>query len=292
MQTYLSVILTKDNRFLSGYAGTKMQQLCQTMRMKYVNKGCQLFKEGSIGDSYLVIFEGKLILGSSKSEKITELNQGDSLGEMAVLYGQPRPYTACVSEDSELIVLSRDSFEKVVKVILRQSTPHNSSELVSFLSSTNIFMSCSPELICYVTQNSSMRQYCANTVLMTQNAESPGIFIIYSGTIKIFKNIMFRESSTDEVDSMIKDPVDGDRKLMKQVEILELVNGESIGEYELFHNTSSDYYAVCSMPSIIFVISREELGQLNQEYLKFIQITMKDIPTDEQLRESYFHRKK
>ncbi|HCF56486.1 MAG TPA: Crp/Fnr family transcriptional regulator [Myxococcales bacterium] len=81
-------------------------------------KGTVLFDEGEPGDRMFVIHSGRVeVVKRVGSERLTiaELGPGESVGEMAILDGQPRSASAVVCEDAVLVVLDSRTFESLIR---------------------------------------------------------------------------------------------------------------------------------------------------------------------------------
>ena len=95
------------------------------MELKTFRKGDVIIEEGSYGTSAYVIKSGKVEVSElAKNKKIVlaTLEEGQIFGEMGLVEDQPRSATVTASEDVQLAVLSRDSFndlfEKNPKLLL------------------------------------------------------------------------------------------------------------------------------------------------------------------------------
>jgi CRP-like cAMP-binding protein len=80
-------------------------------------KGTVLFEEGQPGDRMFVIRSGKVQIAKqvgSDQIVIAVLGPGESVGEMAILDGQPRSATATVLEDAVLVELDGATFETLI----------------------------------------------------------------------------------------------------------------------------------------------------------------------------------
>jgi len=81
--------------------------------------GETLFRAGDIGDAMYVVLSGRLRVsieyGNGTEEAIREIARGESVGELALLTGNPRSATVRAIRDSELARLSRAAFENVFK---------------------------------------------------------------------------------------------------------------------------------------------------------------------------------
>ncbi|NLI99100.1 Crp/Fnr family transcriptional regulator [bacterium] len=72
-----------------------------------------LFKEGDTGEEMFFIRKGKIkvSLGEEDQEKVLAiLKEGDFFGEMAVIDGSPRSATATAIEETDLLIIDKESF--------------------------------------------------------------------------------------------------------------------------------------------------------------------------------------
>jgi predicted acylesterase/phospholipase RssA/CRP-like cAMP-binding protein len=107
-------------------------ELQKSFRWSVVRAGETLFRLGDPGESLYLILSGRIQLfqqGSAAEagggsfttpseqflpeQLLTELGQGDTLGEMALLTGEARSATAYAVRDTQLAVLDRSSFERI-----------------------------------------------------------------------------------------------------------------------------------------------------------------------------------
>ena len=83
------------------------------------SEGEKLFNEGDVGDAFYIILKGqirisKFIKGVGE-EALAILEEGDYLGEMALICDFPRSATAIAHTDSKLLKIKRENFEKILK---------------------------------------------------------------------------------------------------------------------------------------------------------------------------------
>jgi CRP/FNR family cyclic AMP-dependent transcriptional regulator len=108
----LQTVLKKIPLFVSFSEGD-LRNLAGLLRWKSIEKGETLFRQGDEGTALYVIMQGRIKISLSKRmEKMTlaVLGQGEFLGEMALLDGQPRSADAVALEDSHLYALNRKDF--------------------------------------------------------------------------------------------------------------------------------------------------------------------------------------
>jgi len=81
-------------------------------------KGTVLCKEGNQGDSLFFIISGIIEIKKEsidgRQTVLARFNKGASVGEMSLIENSPRSATAVVIEDSELLILTTDNFERLV----------------------------------------------------------------------------------------------------------------------------------------------------------------------------------
>lgn len=93
--------------------------IAEHMQLVELAEGQRLFSEGDDSDYMGFIVDGKLDLfkqsRSGKAVAVSTLARGRLLGEMAMLDSYPRSVTVVARTDCRLLVLSRESFEHILK---------------------------------------------------------------------------------------------------------------------------------------------------------------------------------
>ncbi len=101
----------------------ELNTLSKHVTHRNVPAGTVLCKEGSLGDSLYYVVEGKIEIRKEsvdgRQTVLARFNKGGSVGEMSLVENSPRSATATAVEDVELLILRRDSFEKIL-----ESAPH------------------------------------------------------------------------------------------------------------------------------------------------------------------------
>ncbi len=90
-----------------------LSQICEELKFK---KDEVIFKEGTPGDALFIIKNGVVkVYKETKTRKklITILSAGEFFGEMALIDGSPRSATVVAGEDSEVVKLSSEYFNKL-----------------------------------------------------------------------------------------------------------------------------------------------------------------------------------
>lgn len=110
--TALKTVL-KTVPLFASFCEADLQNLSSLLRLKRIEKGENLFRQGDEGTALYIVMQGRIKISLSRHmEKMTLaiLGQGEFLGEMALLDGQPRSADAVALEDSHLYALNREDF--------------------------------------------------------------------------------------------------------------------------------------------------------------------------------------
>jgi CRP-like cAMP-binding protein len=107
-----------NSPLMSNFPATEILSAARYFSLNHVDEGEVLFKEGEMGTFMCLIVEGSVSVQKANQEgenvELAKLPKGRTIGEMAVLDGERRSATCFVATDSTLLVLSKDSLEKMI----------------------------------------------------------------------------------------------------------------------------------------------------------------------------------
>ena len=116
-------------RMFAGFGDDECNRLLEVMRPKSLSSGEVVFRQGSDGDTLVVVMDGILRVEvgdqTGQSATVATIQQGEVVGEMAVLDPAPRSATVIAATDCEVLELSREGLER-----LRKSCPSASAAIV------------------------------------------------------------------------------------------------------------------------------------------------------------------
>ena len=96
-----------------------LAELATKLTPVFLPGGKTLFHAGDAGDSMYIIMAGRLRIFAEETdgtgEAIREIARGESVGELALVTGNPRSATARAVRDTELACLSRAAYEDTLK---------------------------------------------------------------------------------------------------------------------------------------------------------------------------------
>ena len=152
-----------------------------TMSLCKVKKNTILFNQGSNGNYWYIVHEGKLEKIFDETKKIT-LNKGDSFGELALIYDSPRDSTVKAITDCELWVLKREVFRKILDYLFTLNYDENRK----FLDAINLPLDNSFKAI--LANNLLQQIYKKGEVICKEGDLGNCMYIIKSGEINCVKN--------------------------------------------------------------------------------------------------------
>jgi CRP-like cAMP-binding protein len=251
-----------------------------------------IFNQGDPGDSFYIIHDGRVgIYISEKSKigsgeqqiKVAELKNGNSFGELALLYGQPRAATAVSLEITELIVLSKDGYDKVIRSV--QSEQINAN--FTFLKSLVMFREVSDETIKYFSKIATLRKFPPHTTIISQDEKPRGIYFIYSGSVKLLRKIEFNESEAGDLTTMAETPKTSQGVSTVSIVIDELEVGDCFCDYAYLNKEAVQFSAICTLPCKIFLLNKDDFSRFTKEELEEFRLKTRPYPCDAVLRKQY-----
>lgn len=109
----------KENQLFKELSDKDIAVLSQITLEKTIPKNTPIYVERMLGESFYIIKSGavqisKNIRGMGDKE-VFILKAGDFFGELALLDGGARPVSARTVEDTELLIIDRDDFVKLME---------------------------------------------------------------------------------------------------------------------------------------------------------------------------------
>lgn len=96
--------------------GEELEHLSSLLRPRRYDKGEVIFHQGDVGTALYIIRKGQVAIRLSsddgKEVTLTMLDRGDFFGELALLDGEPRSTDAVAREESDLLSLQREDFQR------------------------------------------------------------------------------------------------------------------------------------------------------------------------------------
>jgi SulP family sulfate permease len=106
------------NEFCHGVPPEKAAALREVLQPRTIAAGGTLFAAGDFGDSLMIVLQGdieiRLLTPDGYSKRLARYGPGTFFGEIALLTPGPRTASAIARTDSQLLVLDRPGFERLI----------------------------------------------------------------------------------------------------------------------------------------------------------------------------------
>ncbi|MBN1625973.1 MAG: peptidase domain-containing ABC transporter [Deltaproteobacteria bacterium] len=233
--------------FFSVLGDEELSELISTAELKSYNAGEIVFNQGGKGDRFFIVYSGKIRIIRKDKDK-TEINlgvmtRGDHFGETALISDQERNATTRAVEDSILISISKESFNKYIF-----SKPRIREHFDKFIKYTSIHVflkSCSrlsalpPQDLRQLVDHFKPEFFRPGEVVFTQGAAPDKFYLIETGKLKIVR----WEGDKSEIINFLRE-------------------GEFFGEKALLEDTTRYADVVCLTDCHLFSLSKEAFQDL------------------------------
>jgi ATP-binding cassette subfamily B protein len=243
--------------FFSIYNDEDIAGLIDSAELRSVSAGELVFDQGDTGDEYFIVYSGKIRI-LKKDEDGREINlgvrtKGEHFGETALITVKPRNAAARAVEDSVLLVISKEAFNKYIfsRPELREYFDKfiRSTSIHRFLKSCTDLSAVSPKDLQALISNFKAKSFQEGEVVFRQGTAGDRFYLIEKGKLKVER-------------------WDGDRK-----EIINFLReGDFFGEKALIESTERAADVVCLTDCNLYSLSKENFEAIIQHSPKLRKI--------------------
>lgn len=117
----LGACMLGEHSVFSFLCGENIRELSEFFQFKSVKSGETLWEEGDPSDYVAIISSGRIEVKKEtefegKHVAVGIYMKGAVVGALGILDGSPRAATAVALEDVSLVVITRENFEKLIKI--------------------------------------------------------------------------------------------------------------------------------------------------------------------------------
>lgn len=108
-----------DTQLFADSDWKDIQALAGYVQCYQVSAGTVVFNEGDAGSYICLLVKGEVEILKNDHEgvprRIVTVTRGKTIGEMSIVDGEPRSATCVASQDSELLLLTKDNYLRIIK---------------------------------------------------------------------------------------------------------------------------------------------------------------------------------
>lgn len=108
------VMILKGSEFFRDFPGADLAGIAALTDVVHMQKGEVVFEQGDEGDAFYIVVRGAILI-SRGTITLATLGPREGFGEMSILDNEPRSASATAAEDTTLLSLDRDSFDRVIE---------------------------------------------------------------------------------------------------------------------------------------------------------------------------------
>ena len=108
------VMILKGSEFFRNFPGSDLAGIAALATVVHVQKDETIFEQGDDGDAFYMVVQGSVVISRGMT-KLATLGTREGFGEMSILDRESRSATAVAGEDTTLLSLDRDSFDRIIE---------------------------------------------------------------------------------------------------------------------------------------------------------------------------------
>lgn len=112
-RTMERILFLRSVAIFADVDGADLQWINEITRERKVRKGQVVFHENDVGDAMYLILSGQVRV-SRGATNLELLGERDCFGEMSILDNEPRSATVRATQDSVMLAIKRDDFQRLV----------------------------------------------------------------------------------------------------------------------------------------------------------------------------------
>ncbi len=185
---------------LAGVSPEALEAFAETMSLKVVPAGDNVFNAGDPGDALYLVVKGSVTLVTSDGSAVAGVGKGDALGDVQLLTGEAHPLTAVARENTLLFVLDRQGFEEVLahhpevaKSIARAAVAQRKSvgmtQVEQRLRRVILFRSLSGDDLLDVAKELEGVRFKAGQTLFREGEDGATIYFIEEGRVVLLRDV-------------------------------------------------------------------------------------------------------
>ena len=185
-------------------------------------------------------------------------------------------------------MLSKLAYDGIVK----DAQSEEIDRTIAFFKSVPIYDTIEEETLMRLAACVSISKYTSNSIIVKQESDATSLFFIGAGHCKVLRRVDFKViRNTGPYPYAVDSPSESDYKRGRTesriMEIDVLGPGDSFGEFEVINDKPFPYTVMTTMPTIVFMLPKNNLDMIPADKLQEIKTQAKNYPVDDQLRQVY-----
>jgi hypothetical protein len=264
---------------LKNFAGSdELRELCKYMELTNLVKDYTLFEQGDSGDNFYIVFSGMVTAftrtmnqhaNTYDYEYLCDLKEGDSFGELSLIYGAPRSATIRTVDLTDLIIITKEVYDRIIKKFQVDQIVY----IVDFFSNLVVLQNVPKDVIIGLATKTQVVKVKSHEVFAKEGEETNIVWFIYTGKVNIIKNVPINNK-------------------IKPLKIDTLGTTDIFGHHTINTDCLFEYTVITQLPCEFLGITKSDFLGLPQEVKDNIFNYAKPYPETEVIRRDYFNNKR
>jgi CRP-like cAMP-binding protein len=170
----------------------ELQRVAEAMEFFTVKPGTLIIRERDQGDLMFVVHRGRVEVQKEDeagvSRPVAQLGRGEVFGEIALLQLVPRTSSVVALEDTELLALKRDDFDRLLLSTLGAKKIQEIVQVCAFLRRYPLFADWPPATLMKVAGQFAFQDCAAGAEVLREGRLNEAFYMVYEGEFGVRKN--------------------------------------------------------------------------------------------------------
>lgn len=198
LDEYLVTQRLSTNPMLSALSDSEARALANRLQFRAYMRGDNIFEANDAAQAAYMIEDGivRVITASREGEHYEELQQGELLGQTALITGKPYPSTAFAVTDVNAWVLARNDYLNLIaehptlKLAFSRALAENlgvdeQAQAVERLMALPLFADADRDALQAIAERLVMRHFPSGELIYAQGTPGDAIYVVESGRVKL-----------------------------------------------------------------------------------------------------------
>lgn len=197
------------------------------------------------------------------------MNEGEYFGELSLIYGAPRAATIKAVEATDLIVISKKVYDRIIKKFQVDQIV----DIIDFYSNLVVFQRIPRDVLINLATKTQVVKIKRNEVFVKEGEITNLIWFIYIGKVNVVKKMRIK----------------GKEKVLK---IDTLSSTDIFGHHRIASDWTYDFSIITQLPWEFFGITKSNFFNLSKDIQKSFLEYAKPYPDNTVIKEEYYSNKR
>ncbi|MDL1897094.1 cyclic nucleotide-binding domain-containing protein [Anaerolineae bacterium CFX7] len=212
LDEYLVTQRLSTNPMLSALSDAEAHALANRLQFRAYERGDTIFAHGDAADAAFLIESGtvRIITASREGEHYQELQDGEIIGQTALITGKPQPATAFAVTEVNAWVLTRNDYLHLIaeqptlklafaRALAEPLSVDEQAQAVARLQALPLFADADHSALQAIAERLVMRHYPAGELIYAEGTPGDAMYLCESGRVKLVSDATTEAELRDRI---------------------------------------------------------------------------------------------